>query len=236
MYNNAINGKKTDDVVIDSFVKLAEKKNFDPKWTDAFLDSMESDIKKSKYETIQETIDYMYGSAEVIGLYMARIMDLKDEALVSAKYLGRSMQYINFIRDIADDIKLGRTYMPAEEMRKFGIKTFDYDYVRTIPEKFNEFIKKQLSYYCNWQKKAEEGYKFIPKRYLIPIKTASEMYNWTAEQIYNNPFVIYQKKVKPQISQIISTTILNIVDPHSKNRNRTKPGINHQITPQLNCY
>ena len=212
-YYKAVNGKKTNDIVVDSFVKLAEKRNFDPEWTDAFLNSMESDINKSRYETIDEAIDYMYGSAEVIGLYMAKVMDLPDDAMYYAKYLGRAMQYINFIRDIADDIKLGRVYLPADDMVKNGIRSLDYNYVKKIPEKFTNFIHKQLAYYCKWQKIAEEGYKYIPKRYLIPVKTASEMYNWTAEQIYKDPLVVYSKKVKPMVNQIISTTVLNVIDP-----------------------
>jgi len=235
-YNKAISGQKIDDIVIDSFVNLANKKNFDPEWTEAFLNSMESDIKKSSYDSIEETIDYMYGSAEVIGLYMAKIMDLPDEALYYAKHLGRSMQYINFIRDIADDLKLGRIYLPGNEMKKIGIIRLDHEFVKTIPEKFKEFIHKQLEYYCKWQKIAEEGYNFIPKRYLIPVKTASEMYNWTAEQIYDNPFIVYQTKVKPQISQIISTTLMNIIDPRSKKRHGKLLNICKKPIPEINYY
>jgi len=216
-YYSAINGKKINDLVINSFVNLADKKNFNPEWTDAFLNSMEYDIKKSSYETIDETIDYMYGSAEVIGLYMAKIMDLPDEALYHARHLGRSMQYINFIRDIAEDLTLGRIYMPGNEMKKHGITKLDYSYVTKFPKNFINFIHSQLSYYCKWQKIAEEGYKYIPKRYLIPIKTASEMYNWTAYQIYRNPYVVYAKKVKPMIKQIITTILLNVIDPKKPN-------------------
>jgi phytoene synthase len=216
-YYSAIEGKKTNNIVIDSFVDLAYRKNFNPEWTDAFLKSMESDIKKSRYKSIDETIDYMYGSAEVIGLFMAKIMSLPDEALYHAKYLGRSMQYINFIRDIAEDLTLGRIYMPEHEMEKIGIKKLDYDYVKKIPKKFISFIHTQLNYYCKWQKIAEEGYKYIPKRYLIPIKTASEMYNWTAGYVYKNPFVIYCKKIKPMIKQILTTTLLNMIDPEKPN-------------------
>jgi len=237
-YDKAINGKKTNDVVIDAFIRLAKKRNFKPEWTEAFLDSMELDIKKSKYKTIQETIDYMYGSAEVIGLYMAKIMDLPNDALYYSKYLGRSMQYINFIRDIADDIKLGRTYLPVNEMEKNGIISLDYNYVKERPEKFKDFIHQQLKYYCKWQHIAEEGYKFIPKRYLIPVKTASEMYNWTAEQIYNNPFLVYQKKIKPQVSQILSTTLLNIINPRVIKRNGKLLSLYQKSKPNClrKCY
>jgi len=232
-YEKAINGKKTDDIIIDSFVELSNKKKFDEEWTESFLASMESDIIKSKYETIDEIINYMYGSAEVIGLFMAKIMNLNEDAYHYAKFLGRSMQYINFIRDINDDIKLGRTYMPQNEIKKYGIKSLDYDFVKEIPEKYTAFIHNQLKYYCEWQHEAEEGFKFIPKRYLIPVKTASEMYNWTAKQIYNNPFIIYKAKVKPQISKILSTTIMNIIDPRSTNKCRPILNINPKINPEL---
>jgi 15-cis-phytoene synthase len=216
-YYSAIDGKKTNDIVINSFIELAVRKNFDSKWTDAFLNSMEKDITKSNYGSIEDTIAYMYGSAEVIGLYMAKIMNLPDEALYHAKHLGRSMQYINFIRDIAEDLTLNRVYMPEDEMKKFGIMKLDHEYVKKIPEKFISFIHNQLNYYCKWQKIAEEGYKYIPKRYLIPIKTASEMYNWTASQIYKDPFVIYCRKLKPRIKQIFTTTLLNMIDPKKLN-------------------
>lgn len=229
-YYEGINGKKTNDIIIDSFIDLANKKKFDPAWTESFLNSMESDIKKSTYETIGETIDYMYGSAEVIGLYMAKIMDLPDEALYYAKYLGRSMQYINFIRDIAEDLKLGRIYMPGNEMKKYGIIKLDLDYVKKIPEKFIDFIHSQLKYYCKWQSIAEGGYKYIPKRYLIPVKTASEMYNWTASQIYRYPFIVYTKKVKPMIKHIITTTLLNIIDPKKPNNKLNICAIKRPIT------
>jgi phytoene synthase len=103
------------------------------------------------------------------------------------------------------------------DMKKFGIKKLDYEYIKNNIENFSNFINRQLEYYCNWQKTAEEGYRFIPKRYLISVKTASEMYNWTAEQIHRNPLIVYSRKVKPQISKIIQTIIMNVIDPSKAN-------------------
>jgi phytoene synthase len=218
-YYKAIDGEITNDIVVDSFVKLVEKKNFDSKWIDSFLDSMEMDITKKNYETLDETLEYIYGSAEVIGLMMARTMDLSDESLYYAKYLGRSMQFINFTRDIAEDIKLGRIYFPSADIESYGLKNLNYEHTIKNPDKFNSFIHEQLLRYCKWQKIAEEGFKYIPKRYLIPIKTASEMYNWTAEQIYKDPFILYKIKVKPMIKHIFRTIVLNVIEPKKSNHN-----------------
>jgi len=216
-YEEAINGHKTNDIVVDSFVELVIKKEFSHEWVESFLKSMEMDITKDSYKNIDETIEYIHGSAEVIGLMMSKILNLPKESYINAKYLGRAMQYINFIRDIAEDRTLGRNYFPRDELKKFGLENLNYEHTIKNKEKFQDFIKCQLNRYLEWQKKAEEGYKFIPKRYLIPVKTASEMYNWTATQIYKDPFVVYTKKVKPMLNQIISTTVMNVIDPKKPN-------------------
>lgn len=212
-YYQARDGDPSGDIVIDSFVHLSRMKGFEDAWVDAFLSVMEHDLTKKTYETIQETIDYMYGSAEVIGLMMAKIMSLPKESYVFSRYLGRAMQYINFIRDIAEDNKLGRIYLPSEEMKHHGLYTLTYEEARSKPERFTSFIHPQIERYYRWQEIAEKGYKYIPKRYLISVKTAADMYQWTAEQIYKNPFIIYEWKVKPLISTILSTMLKNMIDP-----------------------
>lgn len=231
-YYKAENGIHTNDIIIDSFIQLSRNKNFDPKWTESFLKSMEMDIKKNKYETLDDTLEYIYGSAEVIGLFMSKLLNLSKEAYSYAKYLGRAMQYINFIRDIDEDNKLGRIYFPNKDLEEYGLKSLNYKETSKHKEEFINFIHKQIDRYCKWQHYAEEGYKYIPKRYLISVKTASEMYKWTAEQIYKNPFVVYNIKIKPMIKQIFTKTILNMIDP-SKPYHNTCLCKDTQIIPQI---
>jgi phytoene synthase len=177
---------------------------------------MEMDLSHKVYETLDETLEYIYGSAEVIGLFMAKILGLPERSYDHAKFLGRSMQYINFIRDINEDNNLNRLYFPREELNRFQLENLRYEYVQDHQESFIGFINEQLDRYCGWQEWAEIGYNYIPKRYLIPIKTASEMYKWTARKIHEDPFIIYQFKVKPMISQIMVNTLCNMVDNISK--------------------
>lgn len=234
-YYRAVNGNPANDIVIDSFVDLMQKKEFDPKWADAFLSSMEMDITKKRYDSLDETLTYIYGSAEVIGLMMAKLMNLPPNAMPYARYLGRAMQYINFIRDVTEDVQLGRVYFPTPDIENHGLASLEYEYTSKYPEAFASFIHSQLERYCKWQTYAEQGYPYIPKRYLISIKTASEMYHWTGIQIYHNPYIVYQKKVKPMISKIVATTLLNVIDPQKTTH--TLPqcvGKRAQPAPQIN--
>jgi len=60
-----------------------------------------------------------------------------------------------------------------------------------------------------WQREAEGGYRFIPYRYLLPIKTAADMYIWTAKQIERNPMVVYERQVKPPKLRIVLQALYN---------------------------
>ncbi|MCU0640812.1 MAG: phytoene/squalene synthase family protein [Candidatus Margulisbacteria bacterium] len=210
-YARALAAGPSGDLVIDSFIDLLRRKRFDPQWVESFLYSMELDTHKQEYRTIGETEEYIYGSAEVVGLMMARILNLPEAALEPARYLGKAMQYVNFIRDINEDQKLGRTYLPGAELAQFGLNSLRPAEAESKAEQFRRFIELQLTRYRQWQARAEEGYHFIPRRYLIPVKTAADMYRWTAAEIEREPLQVYRRVVKPSRARIVARVLYNLV-------------------------
>lgn len=208
-YLNTRKGLTSGNEVIDSFVRLAERKQFDPAWVDAFIGAMELDLTKKIYTSLEETKQYMYGSAEVVGLMMAAILGLPPAAYPFARSLGQAMQYINFIRDLKEDQGLGRRYLPTVELEKYKLDSLEEKEAHRKPERFTAFINGQLAYYRKWQAEAERGYQHIPRRYLIPIKTAAEMYRWTADRIGQTPFVVFRGAVKPPKRAILARIFAN---------------------------
>lgn len=196
---------------------LATKYNFELAWIDAFLASMQMDIEQRTYETLDETLEYIYGSAEVIGLMMLAVLrpDLhtgNSEQLHTiqeyAKLQGRAMQYINFIRDIDEDIDLGRCYFPQSELRKYGLSELSYKCAYTHPAAYREFFDGQLAYYRQWQAEANKGFKYIPYGQRIAVRTAADMYGWTANKLAHDPFVVFDKKVKPSKYRVVARAIV----------------------------
>ena len=179
----------------------------DPVWIDVFIKSMRWDVQKHQYRKLKDTLEYMYGSSEVIGLCMARILDLPEEALRTARLQGRAMQYINFLRDIAEDNALGRCYFPAGEYKKYGLKNLSEEEARNKPAMFADFMHAQLLRYAQWQTEANEGFNYIPRRLRVPLHTAVDMYNWTAQQLKYYPLVVYEKKLKPKKRQVVGGAI-----------------------------
>jgi phytoene synthase len=205
-YEAALAGNPANDTIIDPFLKLSAECGFDSGWTKAFLDSMEADLSKNNYDTLDEILAYVYGSAEVIGLFMSRIMELPETAQPAAAMLGRAMQYINFIRDIAEDAGLGRRYLPLNGASPDIVKA---GYAKTHSREFAAFIARHLEIYREWQKAAVSGYAYLPQRYRIPIATAADMYWWTAAVIAKRPFVVFERKVKPSRPRIYLRILKN---------------------------
>lgn len=88
----------------------------------AFLESMQMDITVTGYPTYGDLEKYMYGSAAVIGLQMLPILDpVVPEAPARARALGEAFQMSNFIRDVGEDLRRGRVYLPQEDLDAFGV-------------------------------------------------------------------------------------------------------------------
>ena len=210
-YHSALAGKACANRIILDFLELSKRKKFNPRWADAFFSAMRADLTKKRYATLSQTERYMYGSAEVIGLYMAAILGLPRDAHSYAQSLGKAFQYVNFLRDVAEDEALGRTYIPIECLRKAGLKTLTKETARANPKKFSDLVRAESKRYLAWQHEAEKGFHFIPWRYRVAISTASDAYAWTARQIMTDPMVVWRRKVKPSKLRILWYGLKNMV-------------------------
>lgn len=199
-----------DERVVKNMVYVHKKYAFDLAWVEAFLNAMQADIEDTQYQTLEDTLAYVHGSAEVIGLMMAKIMNLSPAAYETAMLQGRAMQYINFIRDIYEDGTRGRCYFPQEDLQACGLTDLAPETVRANKAGFKKFIAMQLNRYKQWQTQANEGFKHIPRRPRIAIKTAVDMYNWTGREIGRRPVIVFERKVRPAPHHVLRTGVKNL--------------------------
>ncbi len=203
----ALAGTPAGDWVIDPFVALGRRRDFDPQWTEDFLSAMESDLVAQPCDSLEDVTRYTWGSAEVIGLFMLRILGIADEAQPTARLMGRSMQFINFLRDVAEDHALGRRYLPLADS---GLRDLSPATAHADPEAFRRFLRGWTEVYQQWQRGAQEGYAYLPWRFRLAVKTASDLYNWTARVIEKDPMVVWTRKVKPSKLRILGTALGNL--------------------------
>ena len=110
--------------VLNAFQHTVAKYNIPNELIDAFMKSMKLDLTKTEYKTQQEYNDYIFGSADVVGLMCLKVFvkgdDHKYEELKNAAMkLGSAFQKVNFLRDLKADFEgLSRTYFPDTDLSR----------------------------------------------------------------------------------------------------------------------
>ena len=123
--DNAINDGISLNPILNSFQHVYHKYGIKRELVDLFLNSMEMDLQKKKYDN-KGYKDYILGSAEVVGLMCLKVFcEGNDELYIKLKpyamSLGSAFQKINFLRDLnADFYNLGRTYFPNVDLNNFN--------------------------------------------------------------------------------------------------------------------
>ncbi len=128
--------------ILNSFQKTILKYDIDISLVDAFMRSMKMDLYKTQYSTKEEYKQYIYGSADVVGLMCLKVFvegndQLYESLKDSAMRLGSAFQKVNFLRDIKNDLDvLNRSYFPQVDLENLDEKSKD-GIIKEIQEDFH---------------------------------------------------------------------------------------------------
>ena len=137
----ALENKISLNPILNSFQETYNKYDMSLEYVQAFMKSMRADLVKATYNTKEEYEDYIYGSADVVGLMCLQVFVNGDkekfnELKFAAERLGSAFQKVNFLRDLKQDYELlGRTYFPNtnlgaldENSKQILIKEIEEDF------------------------------------------------------------------------------------------------------------
>jgi len=126
--NKALKNKIHLNPILNSFQHTFHKYDIDISLVNAFMKSMEMDLSKKKYSTVKEFKEYIYGSADVVGLMCLKVFVQGNQKLYlslkeNAMSLGSAFQKVNFLRDLkADKEDLNRSYFPNTSFKNLEEK------------------------------------------------------------------------------------------------------------------
>ena len=112
--------------ILNSFQHTVHKHQIPNNLIKAFMKSMKLDLIKNRYETTEEYEEYIYGSADVVGLMCLKVfvkgnIELYDKLKHAAMRLGSAFQKVNFLRDLKTDYEdLDRTYFPNTDLKNLN--------------------------------------------------------------------------------------------------------------------
>jgi phytoene synthase len=196
-YQYAIETGISTNPVINAFQKTVKEYNIEAKLVESFLKSMRADLNKQVYENQEEIDEYIYGSADVVGLMCLKVFvngDTKeyDRLKDAAMSLGSAFQKVNFLRDLKQDYAhLNRTYFP--NINPENLTTEDKNkIVQEIKEDFNA---------------AYIGIKELPKEARFGVYVAYKYYLQLLKKVDKTPAeVLMDKRIR--VSNSLKTYLL----------------------------
>lgn len=119
---SALSGERQIDPVFAAFQRVTHRHAIPAQEAMDLLHGFEMDVLERRYDTLEDTLEYAYHVAGVVGVMMARIMGVSDApTLRRAQDLGLAFQLTNIARDVIEDAKGGRVYLPGEWLDEAGV-------------------------------------------------------------------------------------------------------------------
>jgi len=170
---------------------------------EAFLHSMTMDLTVQEYETYEDLLEYVYGSAAVIGLEMVPILGpLHNDAYEAAKKLGIAFQLANFIRDVDEDLDRGRVYLPIKELAQFGV-TREMLEQRVLTPEIIEALKFQIARVRQLQAESAAGIAMLEATSRPCIEAASTLYCGIVDEVEKIGYDIFNQRAKTSTARRI---------------------------------
>ena len=175
--NKALKNKIHLNPILNSFQHTFHKYDIDISLVDAFMKSMKMDLSKKKYSTVKEFKEYIYGSADVVGLMCLKVFVQGNQKLYlslkkNAMSLGSAFQKVNFLRDLkADKEDLNRSYFPNTSFKN-------------LEEKEKNLIISDIE---NDFSKGLEGIKNLPIEAKFGVFMAYRYYNQLLKKLKKTP-------------------------------------------------
>jgi len=194
-----ISNGRSNDHVGRALVDTVQRFNIPIAYFEAFLHSMAMDLTVTQYETYDDLLEYVYGSAAVIGLQMVHVLGTSEgktsEALVPAEKLGIAFQLANFIRDVGEDLERGRVYLPIAELRSYGVSREMLER-RSLTPQIIEALKFQIGRVRDLQNEANLGISLLSPDSQACIRAASELYCGIVDEVEKIDYQVFTTRAK----------------------------------------
>ncbi len=184
---------RSDDPVLKAVVHTVKAFDIDPGCFRRFMRSMTMDFTVESYETWEDLLGYMDGSAAVIGEMMVPILEpLEAEAFEHARDLGNAFQLSNFLRDVNEDLDRGRVYIPQEDIRKFDADPW----ARRVTPAWRDLMAFEIARNRRLYESADIGIPMLPPTSARCIRGARALYSGILDQIEAAGYDVFSSRVR----------------------------------------
>jgi phytoene synthase len=163
-------------------------------YAEQLLDGIASDLTRTRYETFPELADYCYAVASTVGLMSMHIVGYRGkEAIPYAVKLGVALQLTNILRDVGEDWRNGRVYLPQNELAAFALT--EADIARgAVDDRWRAFMRFQIERARRLYAEALPGIALLGKSGRFAIRAAAELYQAILEDIEARDYDVFTSR------------------------------------------
>lgn len=197
-----------------------------PEYAKELLDGALFDVNEGKIISRDDLLVYCYKVAGVVGLMMTKVIGVKDkDANAFAIDLGLGMQLTNICRDVLEDAKNGRTYLPKDELDSQKVEISQIQRNGETPSSLKTVVSFYLALADTYYDSAISGLHFIPWRARFVILLAARLYQAIGHKIRHNGFDVLRGRTYLNTFEkmMISIKVLFEFMLLSKNQTNHKP-------------
>jgi len=158
------------------------------------INGVSRDLLQSRYQTFDDLTTYCYGVASTVGLMSMYIVGFKNnDAVPYAIKLGVALQMTNILRDVGEDYRSGRLYLPREEMAFYGIRESDIAEGR-ITDNWRQFMKFQIDRTRQLYEASWAGIKLLDREGQLAVGAASVFYQGILDEIEKKDYNVFTRR------------------------------------------
>ena len=192
----ALRGETTGEPTLPALADTVKRYRIEPRYFHELLDGTEMDQRVTRYQTFDELYRYCYHVASVVGLVVLPVFGYKDKAaLVPAEACGIAFQLTNILRDVKEDAGLGRVYLPAEDLKRFGVEEADIMNSRTTPQ-FLELMKFEADRAREYYRKARPLLDMIEPDSRGTLAVMMAIYGGILDKIVAKNYAVFDEKIR----------------------------------------
>lgn len=157
--------------------------NIPRRYAEQLIEGVARDLHQTRYQTFDDLATYCYGVASTVGLMSMHIIGFESaEAIPYAIKLGVALQLTNILRDVAEDWKRGRFYLPLDELEAFGLSEEDLNHGR-VDDRWRNFMRFQIERNRQFYREAWPGIAMLAPNGRLAIAAAAGFYRAILQDI-----------------------------------------------------
>jgi phytoene synthase len=182
-------GRVPDDPIDRAFASVVQTHQIPRALPEALFAGMEMDARGQRYDTGEELLTYCFRVASTVGLMMTRVMGCSDDlAYTRAADLGIAMQLTNIARDVGEDARRGRVYLPRSLLAQAGTSPEEVLAATAATSPLREAVKRLLQQAETHYRAADLGVPLLPRTCRFAIASSRLIYSAIGDAIAQNDY------------------------------------------------